>query len=168
MNDIDGMKVGSKIARRNVCPIGEVVMGDRATRTVPNRSRSDAKGAFSFPSKNRITPSSLPRSPKRPPKKVALRRQNTEVEQRLDEAVRFRRHHLHQPKNATVIDRLRRIAATECQPSLNHRRKRHRAKEDGSPKPFLKNSPRRKQTNRRPEHPARFLKTSSTATGLDT
>jgi len=110
MNDIDGMKV-LKIARERL-PDCEVVMVT-GHATVPIAVEAMQKGAFSFLEKP-ITPSSLRAIAEKAAEKVALRRQNTELMQRLDERFGFEGIIYTSQKMQTVIDRLRRIAATDA------------------------------------------------------
>ncbi len=110
MNDIDGMKV-LKLARQRL-PDCEVVMVT-GHATVPIAVEAMQKGAFSFLEKP-ITPSSLRVIAEKAAEKVALRRQNTELMQRLDERFGFEGIVYTSKKMQTVIDRLRRIAATDA------------------------------------------------------
>ncbi|MBB3207998.1 two-component system response regulator HydG [Rhodopirellula rubra] len=110
MNDIDGMKV-LKLARQRL-PDCEVVMVT-GHATVPIAVEAMQKGAFSFLEKP-ITPSSLRAIAEKAAEKVALRRQNTELMQRLDERFGFEGIIYTSKKMQTVIDRLRRIAATDA------------------------------------------------------
>jgi two-component system response regulator HydG len=110
MNDIDGMKV-LKLARQRL-PDCEVVMVT-GHATVPIAVEAMQKGAFSFLEKP-ITPSSLRAIAEKAAEKVALRRQNTELMQRLDERFGFEGIVYTSKKMQTVIDRLRRIAATDA------------------------------------------------------
>ncbi|MCM2372798.1 sigma-54-dependent transcriptional regulator [Aporhodopirellula aestuarii] len=110
MNDIDGMKV-LKLARQRL-PECEVVMVT-GHATVPIAVEAMQKGAFSFLEKP-ITPSGLRAIAEKAAEKVALRRQNTELMQRLDERFGFEGIVYTSKKMQTVIDRLRRIAATDA------------------------------------------------------
>ncbi|EMI54609.1 sigma-54-dependent transcriptional regulator [Rhodopirellula sallentina] len=110
MNDIDGMKV-LNLARQRL-PDSEVVMVT-GHATVPIAVEAMQKGAFSFLEKP-ITPSGLRAIAEKAAEKVALRRQNTELMQRLDERFGFEGIVYTSKKMQTVIDRLRRIAATDA------------------------------------------------------
>ncbi|TWU03784.1 sigma-54-dependent transcriptional regulator [Neorhodopirellula pilleata] len=110
MNDVDGMKI-LKLARQRL-PECEVVMVT-GHATVPIAVEAMQKGAFSFLEKP-ITPSSLRAIAQKAAEKVQLRRQNTELMQRLDERFGFEGIIYTSKKMQTVIDRLRRIAATDA------------------------------------------------------
>ncbi|TWU16104.1 sigma-54-dependent transcriptional regulator [Allorhodopirellula heiligendammensis] len=110
MNDIDGMKV-LKLARERL-PDCEVVMVT-GHATVPIAVEAMKKGAFSFLEKP-ITPSGLRAIAEKAAETVALRRQNTELMQRLDERFGFEGIIYTSQKMQTVIDRLKRIAATDA------------------------------------------------------
>ncbi|SMP68155.1 two-component system, NtrC family, response regulator HydG [Neorhodopirellula lusitana] len=110
MNDVDGMKI-LKLARERL-PEAEVVMVT-GHATVPIAVEAMQMGAFSFLEKP-ITPSGLRIIAEKAAEKVALRRQNTELMQRLDERFGFEGIIYTSQKMQTVIDRLRRIAATDA------------------------------------------------------
>ncbi|TWT64635.1 sigma-54-dependent transcriptional regulator [Allorhodopirellula solitaria] len=110
MNDIDGMKV-LKLARERL-PDCEIVMVT-GHATVPIAVEAMQKGAFSFLEKP-ITPSGLRAIAGKAAEKIALRRQNTELMQRLDERFGFEGIIYTSDKMQTVIDRLKRIAATDA------------------------------------------------------
>ncbi len=110
MNDIDGMKV-LKLARERL-PDCEVVMVT-GHATVPIAVEAMQMGAFNFLEKP-ITPSGLRAIAEKAAEKVALRRQNMELMQRLDERFGFEGIIYTSDKMQTVIDRLRRIAATDA------------------------------------------------------
>ncbi len=110
MNDIDGMKV-LKLARERL-PDCEIVMVT-GHATVPIAVEAMQKGAFNFLEKP-ITPSGLRAIAEKAAEKVALRRQNTELMQRLDERFGFEGIIYTSDKMQTVIDRVRRIAATDA------------------------------------------------------
>lgn len=110
MNDVDGMKI-LKLARQRL-PECEIIMVT-GHATVPIAVDAMQKGAFSFLEKP-ITPSGLRAIAGKAAEKVALRRQNTELMQRLDERFGFEGIIYTSQKMQTVIDRLRRIAATDA------------------------------------------------------
>lgn len=110
MNEVDGMKI-LKAARERL-PDCEVVMVT-GHATVPVAVEAMQKGAFNFLEKP-ITPSRLRAIVEKACDAVALRRQNTELLQRLDERFGFEGIIYTSKKMQTVIDRLRRIAATDA------------------------------------------------------
>src|SRR6056297_206683 len=110
MNEVDGMKILA-LAREKL-PESEVIMVT-GHATVPIAVEAMQKGAFSFLEKP-ITPSGLRAIAEKAAEKVALRRQNTELMQRLDERFGFEGIIYTSQKMQTVIDRLRRIAATDA------------------------------------------------------
>lgn len=110
MNDVDGMKI-LKLARERL-PECEVVMVT-GHATVPVAVEAMQKGAFNFLEKP-ITPNRLRVIAEKAAEAVALKRQNTELLQRLDEKFGFEGIVYASKKMQTVIDRLRRIAATDA------------------------------------------------------
>ncbi len=110
MNDVDGMKI-LKLARERL-PECEVVMVT-GHATVPVAVEAMQKGAFNFLEKP-ITPNRLRAIAEKAAEAVTLRRQNTELLQRLDERFGFEGIIYASKKMQTVIDRLRRIAATDA------------------------------------------------------
>ncbi|GAA5509817.1 sigma-54 dependent transcriptional regulator [Novipirellula caenicola] len=110
MNDVDGMEI-LKLARKQL-PDCEVVMVT-GHATVPIAVEAMQKGAFNFLEKP-ITPARLRAIVEKAADAVALRRQNTELMQRLDERYGFEGIVYTSDKMKGVIDRLRRIAATDA------------------------------------------------------
>ena len=110
MNDVDGMKI-LKMTREKL-PECEVVMVT-GHATVPVAVEAMQKGAFNFLEKP-ITPNRLRAIAEKAAEAVWLRRQNTELRQRLDEKFGFEGIIYASKKMQTVIDRLRRIAATDA------------------------------------------------------
>ncbi|MCC9655936.1 sigma-54-dependent transcriptional regulator [Rhodopirellula halodulae] len=110
MNDVDGMKILAMAKER--LPECEVVMVT-GHATVPIAVEAMQQGAFNFLEKP-ITPSRLRAIVEKAAENVELRRQNTELMQRLDERFGFEGIIYTSKKMQTVIDRLRRIAATDA------------------------------------------------------
>ena len=110
MNDVDGMKILT-MARKQL-PDCEVVMVT-GHATVPVAVEAMQQGAFNFLEKP-ITPNRLRAIVEKAADAVALRRQNTELMQRLDERFGFEGIIYSSDKMQQVIDRLRRIAATDA------------------------------------------------------
>ncbi len=110
MNDVDGMKI-LKLARQRL-PECEVVMVT-GHATVPVAVEAMQQGAFNFLEKP-ITPNRLRAIAAKAAEAVSLKRQNTELLQRLDERFGFEGIIYTSKKMQTVIDRLRRIAATDA------------------------------------------------------
>jgi two-component system response regulator HydG len=110
MNDVDGMQI-LNLARQQL-PQSEVVMVT-GHATVPLAVEAMQKGAFNFLEKP-ITPNRLRAIADKAAQAVSLRRQNTELQQRLDEKFGFEGIIYHSKKMQTVIDRVRRIAATDA------------------------------------------------------
>lgn len=110
MNDVDGMEI-LKLAREKL-PECEVIMVT-GHATVPIAVEAMQIGAFNFLEKP-ITPSRLRAIASKAAEKVSLRKQNTELRQRLDERFGFEGIIYTSKKMQTVIDRLRRIAATDA------------------------------------------------------
>lgn len=110
MNDVDGMKI-LKLARERL-PECEVVMVT-GHATVPVAVEAMQQGAFNFLEKP-ITPNRLRVIAGKAAEAVTLKRQNTELLQRLDEKFGFEGIVYASKKMQTVIDRLRRIAATDA------------------------------------------------------
>ena len=110
MNDVDGMKI-LKLSRERL-PECEVVMVT-GHATVPLAVEAMQQGAFNFLEKP-ITPNRLRAITEKAAQAVALRRQNTELRQRLDEKFGFEGIIYASKKMQTVIDRLKRIAATDA------------------------------------------------------
>ncbi|WP_372897814.1 sigma-54-dependent transcriptional regulator [Stieleria sp.] len=110
MNDVDGMKL-LKLAGQRL-PDAEVVMVT-GHATVPIAVEAMQQGAFNFLEKP-ITPSRLRAIVEKAVGAVSLRRQNTELMSRLDERFGFEGIIYTSKKMQQVIDRLRRIAATDA------------------------------------------------------
>ncbi|QEF99330.1 DNA-binding transcriptional response regulator [Stieleria maiorica] len=110
MNDVDGMKL-LKLAGQRL-PDAEVVMVT-GHATVPIAVEAMQQGAFNFLEKP-ITPSRLRAIVEKAVGAVSLRRQNTELMSRLDERFGFEGIVYTSKKMQQVIDRLRRIAATDA------------------------------------------------------
>jgi two-component system response regulator HydG len=110
MNDVDGMKI-LKLARERL-PDCEVVMVT-GHATVPVAVEAMQKGAFNFLEKP-ITPNRLRAIAEKAAEAVSLKRRNTELLQRLDERFGFEGIIYVSKKMQLVIDRLRRIAATDA------------------------------------------------------
>lgn len=110
MNDVDGMKILALANER--LPECEVVMVT-GHATVPIAVEAMQQGAFNFLEKP-ITPSRLRAIVEKAAENVELRRTNTELMQRLDERFGFEGIIYTSKKMQTVIDRLRRIAATDA------------------------------------------------------
>ncbi|MCG8653440.1 MAG: sigma-54 dependent transcriptional regulator, partial [Pirellulales bacterium] len=110
MNDVDGMKI-LKLAKERL-PECEVVMVT-GHATVPVAVEAMQQGAFNFLEKP-ITPNRLRAIVEKAVESVSLRRRNTELLQRLDERYGFEGIIFTSKKMQHVIDRLRRIAATDA------------------------------------------------------
>ncbi|MGI9473978.1 MAG: sigma-54-dependent transcriptional regulator [Rubripirellula sp.] len=110
MNDVDGMKI-LKLARERL-PDCEVVMVT-GHATVPVAVEAMQQGAFNFLEKP-ITPNRLRAIAEKAAEAVLLKRENTELLQRLDERFGFEGIIYVSKKMQAVIDRLRRIAATDA------------------------------------------------------
>lgn len=110
MNEIDGMKILS--LARDKLPDAEVVMVT-GHATVPKAVEAMQQGAFTFLEKP-ITPSRLRAVTEKAIDAVRLRRQNTELHQRLDERFGFEGFIYSSAKMQGVIDRLKRIASTDA------------------------------------------------------
>jgi two-component system response regulator HydG len=110
MNDIDGMKILS-LAKEKL-PECEIVMVT-GHATVPVAVEAMQKGAFNFLEKP-ITPNRLRAIAEKAAQAVLLRRENTELMQRLDEKFGFEGIIYTSKKMQDVVDRVRRIAATDA------------------------------------------------------
>lgn len=110
MNDVDGMKI-LKLSRERL-PDAEVVMVT-GHATVPIAVEAMQQGAFNFLEKP-ITPQRLRAIVEKAADAVSLKRQNTELRQRLDERFGFEGLIFTSKKMHAVIDRLRRIAPTDA------------------------------------------------------
>ena len=110
MNEFDGMKV-LKLARERL-PDCEVVMVT-GHATVPVAVEAMQSGAFNFLEKP-ITPKRLRAIVGKAAQAVSLRKENALLHQRLDERFGFEGIIYTSKKMQTVIDRVRRIAATDA------------------------------------------------------
>ena len=110
MNDVDGMKILS-LAKEKL-PECEIVMVT-GHATVPVAVEAMQKGAFNFLEKP-ITPNRLRAIAEKAAEAVSLRKQNTELLQRLDERFGFEGIIYTSKKMQDVVDRVRRIAATDA------------------------------------------------------
>ena len=110
MNEVDGMKI-LKLARERL-PECEVIMVT-GHASVPIAVEAMQIGAFNFLEKP-ITPNRLRAIAQKAAEQVSLRRQNAELMQRLDERYGFEGIIYTSERMQTVIDRLRRIAATDA------------------------------------------------------
>ena len=110
MNDVDGMKILQLAGER--LPDSEVVMVT-GHATVPIAVEAMQQGAFNFLEKP-ITPNRLRAIVEKAVGAASLRRQNTELKARLDERFGFEGIVYTSKKMQEVIDRLRRIAATDA------------------------------------------------------
>ena len=110
MNDVDGMKI-LKLARQRLPECEVVLVTGHAT--VPLAVEAMQQGAFNFLEKP-ITPNRLRAIAEKAAEAVTLRQQNTELLARLDERFGFEGIIYASKKMQTVIDRLRRIAATDA------------------------------------------------------
>lgn len=110
MNDVDGMKILHLTRQR--LPECEVILVT-GHATVPIAVEAMQKGAFNFLEKP-ITPNRLRAIAEKAAQAVSLKRQNAELRQRLDEKFGFEGIIYVSKKMQTVIDRLRRIAATDA------------------------------------------------------
>jgi two-component system response regulator HydG len=110
MNEVDGMKILG-LARKNL-PDAEVIMVT-GHATVPKAVEAMQQGAYTFLEKP-ITPTRLRAVAEKAIAAVQLRRQNTELHQRLDERFGFEGIIYASAKMQNVIDRLKRIAPTDA------------------------------------------------------
>jgi two-component system response regulator HydG len=110
MNDFDGMQILA-LARQRL-PDCEVVMVT-GHASVPLAVEAMQKGAFNFLEKP-ITPARLRAIVEKAAEAVSLKRTNTELRQRLDERFGFEGFIYTSAAMRNVIDRLRRIAATDA------------------------------------------------------
>jgi len=110
MNDVDGMQILKLVSEK--LPDCEVVMVT-GHATVPVAVEAMQRGAFNFLEKP-ITPNRLRAIAEKAAEAVLLKRQNTELLQRLDERFGFEGIIYVSKKMQHVVDRVRRIAATEA------------------------------------------------------
>ncbi|MEM6691636.1 MAG: sigma-54 dependent transcriptional regulator [Planctomycetota bacterium] len=110
MNDVDGMKILT-LAKEKL-PESEVVLVT-GHATVPVAVEAMQKGAFNFLEKP-ITPARLRAIVEKAADAVILRRHNSELMQRLDKRYGFEGIIYTSKKMQDVVDRVRRIAATDA------------------------------------------------------
>lgn len=110
MNDVDGMKLLKRTRER--LPDCEVIMVT-GHATIPVAVEAMQIGAFNFLEKP-ITPSRLRAIVAKAAEKIALKRENNELLQRLDERYGFEGIIYTSKKMQSLIDRLRRIAPTDA------------------------------------------------------
>jgi len=110
MNDVDGMEILAK--SRQVLPDAEVILVT-GHATVPKAVEAMQQGAFNFLEKP-ITPNKLRAVCEKAADAIRLKRQNTELRERLDERFGFEGIIYASSQMQTVIDRLKRIAPTDA------------------------------------------------------
>ncbi|MDB4331521.1 sigma-54 dependent transcriptional regulator [Rhodopirellula sp.] len=110
MNDVDGMQI-LKLASERLPDCQVVMVTGHAT--VPVAVEAMQRGAFNFLEKP-ITPNRLRAIAEKAAEAVLLKRQNTELLQRLDERFGFEGIIYVSKKMQDVVDRVRRIAATDA------------------------------------------------------
>jgi two-component system response regulator HydG len=110
MNDVDGMEILA--LSRQKLPDAEVVLVT-GHATVPKAVEAMQLGAFNFLEKP-ITPNRLRAVCEKAADAIRLKRQNTELRERLDERFGFEGIIFSSPPMQTVIDRLKRIAPTDA------------------------------------------------------
>ena len=110
MNDVDGMEILAK--SRQVLPDAEVILVT-GHATVPRAVEAMQQGAFNFLEKP-ITPNRLRAVCEKAADAIRLKRQNTELRERLDERFGFEGIIYASSQMQTVIDRLKRIAPTDA------------------------------------------------------
>jgi two-component system, NtrC family, response regulator HydG len=110
MNDVDGMEILARA--RQALPDAEVVLVT-GHATVPKAVEAMQQGAFNFLEKP-ITPNRLRAVCEKAADAIRLKRQNTELRERLDERFGFEGIIYASSQMQTVIDRLKRIAPTDA------------------------------------------------------
>ena len=110
MNEVDGMQILG-LARKSL-PDAEIIMVT-GHASVPKAVEAMQQGAYTFLEKP-ITPNRLRAVTEKAISAVMLRRQNTELHQRLDERFGFEGIIYASAKMQAVIDRLKRIAPTDA------------------------------------------------------
>ena len=110
MNDVDGMEILGRA--RHALPDAEVILVT-GHATVPKAVEAMQLGAFNFLEKP-ISPNRLRAVVEKAAEAVKLRRQNTELNQRLDEKFGFEGFIFGSEKMRAVIDRVKRIAPTDA------------------------------------------------------
>ncbi len=115
MNDVDGMEILSR-ARQSL-PDAEIILVT-GHATVPKAVEAMQLGAFNFLEKP-ITTTRLRAVCEKAADAIRLKRQNTELRERLDERFGFEGIIYAAPQMQTVIDRLKRIAPTDATVLVN-------------------------------------------------
>ena len=110
MNDVDGMEILARA--RQALPDAEVILVT-GHATVPKAVEAMQQGAFNFLEKP-ITPNRLRAVCEKAADAIRLKRQNTELRERLDERFGFEGIIYASSQMQTVIDRLKRIAPTDA------------------------------------------------------
>ncbi len=110
MNDVDGMEILARAREKLPDALVILVTGHA---TVPKAVEAMQLGAFNFLEKP-ITPSKLRAVCEKAADAIRLRRQNTELKERLDERFGFEGIIYVSSRMQTVIDRLKRIAPTDA------------------------------------------------------
>jgi len=110
MNDVDGMEILARA--REKLPEAEVVLVT-GHATVPKAVEAMQLGAFNFLEKP-ITPNRLRAVCEKAADAIRLKRQNTELRERLDERFGFEGIIFSSSRMQQVIDRLKRIAPTDA------------------------------------------------------
>jgi len=110
MNDVDGMEILARA--RQALPDAEVILVT-GHATVPKAVEAMQQGAFNFLEKP-ITPNRLRATCEKAADAIRLKRQNTELRERLDERFGFEGIIYSSSQMQTVIDRLKRIAPTDA------------------------------------------------------
>ncbi len=115
MNDVDGMEILSRA--RQALPDAEIILVT-GHATVPKAVEAMQLGAFNFLEKP-ITTTRLRAVCEKAADAIRLKRQNTELRERLDERFGFEGIIYAAPQMQTVIDRLKRIAPTDATVLVN-------------------------------------------------
>jgi two-component system response regulator HydG len=115
MNDVDGMEILARAREKLPDALVILVTGHA---TVPKAVEAMQLGAFNFLEKP-ITPSKLRAVCEKAADAIRLRRQNTELKERLDERFGFEGIIFVSSRMQTVIDRLKRIAPTDATVLVN-------------------------------------------------
>src|SRR5262245_7318242 len=110
MNDVDGMEILSRV--KQALPECEVILVT-GHATVPKAVEAMQQGAFNFLEKP-ISTTRLRAVCEKAADAIRLKRQNTELRERLDERFGFEGIIFAAPQMQTVIDRLKRIAPTDA------------------------------------------------------
>jgi two-component system response regulator HydG len=110
MNDVDGMEILAKA--KALLPEAEVVL-ITGHASVPKAVEAMQQGAFNFLEKP-ITPQRLRAVASKAAQAVRLKKQNTELNQRLDEKFGFEGIIYSSERMKNVIERLKRIAPTDA------------------------------------------------------